>query len=125
MSIGLEIFNTIIHALIYLSLFINVGLIVFGDNYFLPDFPFEIKLIIFISAIIILNILYNMINWNILPFWFNHLDEIKELYQKKYYMRGRNNLPHFKLIEKIFPESNFEIKDSSIQENEIKTDKLN
>ena len=126
MSIGLEIFNNIIHSFIYLGYFINVGLIVFGDSYFLPDISFEIKLIIFISGIILLNILCNVINWNILPYWFFHLDEIKELYQKKYFLRGRNNLPHFNLLEKIFPESiNDESKDSSIQENEIKTDKIN
>ncbi len=126
MSIGLEIFNNIIHSFIYLGYFINIGLIVFGDSYFLPDISFEIKLIIFISGIILLNILCNVINWNILPYWFFHLDEIKELYQKKYFLRGRNNLPHFNLLEKIFPESiNDESKDSSIQENEIKTDKIN
>ena len=126
MSIGLEIFNTIIHSFIYLGYFINVGLIVFGDSYFLPDISFEIKLIIFISGVILLNILCNVINWNILPNWFFHLDEIKELYQKKYFLRGRNNLPHFTLLEKIFPESmNDESKDISIQENEIKTDKIN
>ena len=35
-----------------------------------------------------------VLTWNVLPPWFEYLEEIKELYIKKYYDRDSNNLPH-------------------------------
>ena len=42
-----------------------------------------------------------VVKWNVTPKWFEYLGEIKELYQKKYYKRDEQNLPHYYLIERI------------------------
>lgn len=91
---GLEIFNTIIQVFIYLGLFSNIGFVIFGDNLILPNEAITTKIIIYAIYVFIVYMGTILLEWNILPPWFEYLSEIKELYYKKYYLRDEKYLPH-------------------------------
>ena len=97
MSKGLEIYNVIIQAFIYVGLLTNLAVIVFGDNLFLPDKNFEYKMTLYAMCEIPLFIICMVMQWNIYPTWFRYVPEVKDLYNKKYYLRNSKNLPHLML----------------------------
>ena len=51
---------------------------------------------IFVFSVFLLS---TLLTWNILPPWFEYLEDIKELYKKKYFERDSNSLPHLHLNE--------------------------
>ena len=97
---GLQIYNTIIHVYIYIGLITNPSFLIFGDNYFMPEKSFYYKIILYCVFVFVLFIVTLFVKWNILPFWFEYLQDIKELYYKKYYIRDARNLPHLYLLNK-------------------------
>jgi hypothetical protein len=44
-------------------------------------------------------IIMNLLDFDFESIWMYHLNELKSLYDKKYYSRDSNNLPHLNLIE--------------------------
>ena len=60
---------------------------------------FIIKVLIFAVLENLILIYMKIYNFNILPIWFLHLDDLKILYDKKYYSREITALPHVSLEE--------------------------
>ena len=81
----------------YIGLFSNAAFVFFADNYFLPQISTYDKINIYCLFVFLVFLMSTLLSWNIFPPWFEYLEEIKELYIKKYYDRERNNLPHLHL----------------------------
>ena len=101
MCSGLEIYNFIVQIYIYIGLFTNTAVIIFGDNYFMPEKTNNQKAIIYLVTVIIIFTVTKIIPWNSIPPWFEYLQEIKDMYNKKYYVRNNMNLPHLYLLDKL------------------------
>ena len=99
-SNGLEIYNTIFKTFIYLGLISNAAFAFFADNYFLPNVSIENKINIYCVFVFVVFLMSTILFWNIFPPWFQYLEDIKELYMKKYYERDNGNLPHLHIIKK-------------------------
>ena len=99
-SNGIEIYNKIFKTFIYLGLISNAAFVFFADNYFLPDLSIYSKINIYCVFVFVIFLMSIVFFWNILPPWFQYLDDIKELYMKKYYERDNNNLPHLHIKKK-------------------------
>ena len=99
-SNGIEIYNTIFKIFIYLGLFSNAAFVFFADNYFLPEYSTYNKINIYCLFVFGVFFLSVLLRWNILPPWFEYIQDIKELYIKKYYERETNNLPHLHISRK-------------------------
>ena len=99
-SNGIEIYNTIFKIFIYLGLISNAAFVFFADNYFLPEQSTYNKINFYCLFVFIVFLMSTVFFWNILPPWFQYLEDIKELYQKKYYERENNNLPHLHIRKK-------------------------
>ena len=99
-SNGLEIYNTIFKIFIYLGLISNAAFVFFADNYFLPEYSTYSKINFYALFVFVVFLMSTVFFWNILPPWFQYLEDIKELYQKKYYERDNNNLPHLHIRKK-------------------------
>jgi hypothetical protein len=100
-SNGIEMYNTIFKTFIYIGLLSNAAFVFFADNYFLPEYTTYNKIIIYCVFVFGVFLLSTLLTWNILPPWFQYLEDIKELYIKKYYDRDSNNLPHLHIKKKI------------------------
>ena len=96
-SNGIEMYNTIFQVFMYIGLFSNAAFVFFADNYFLPQISTYDKINIYCLFVFLVFLMSTLLSWNIFPPWFEYLEEIKELYIKKYYDRERNNLPHLHL----------------------------
>ena len=79
-------------------MFSNVAFLIFGDNYFMPTKNISYKIVLYCAVEFVIFILTLFIKWNILPSWFEYLDDIKEVYHKKYFRRSGKNLPHLLLL---------------------------
>lgn len=99
-SNGIEMYNTIFKTLMYIGLLSNAAFVFFADNYFLPEYTTYTKINIYCVFVFSIFLLSTLLTWNIFPPWFQYLDEIKELYFKKYYDRNSNNLPHLHIKKK-------------------------
>ena len=99
-SNGLENYNTIIRVIIYLGLVTNIGIVVFTDKEFVVQDNLY-RVIAYAGIVLFMFIVFQIAHWNIIPSWFNLIEEIKELYYKKYFSRDEKALPHFDLIRKI------------------------
>ena len=99
-SNGLNIYNNIIKYLVYVGMLSNVAFLIFGDNYFMPKKNLSYKVVLYCAVEFVIFILTIFVKWNILPGWFEYLDDIKETYHKKYFRRNAKNLPHLLLIER-------------------------
>ena len=99
-SNGIEMYNTIFKTFIYLGLLSNAAFVFFADNYFLPEYSTYNKINIYCVFVFGVFLLSTLLTWNVLPPWFQYLEDIKELYIKKYYDRDSNNLPHLHLRKK-------------------------
>ena len=99
-SNGIEIYNTIFKIFIYLGLISNAAFVFFADNYFLPEQSTYNKINFYCLFVFVVFLMSTVFFWNILPPWFQYLEDIKELYQKKYYERENNNLPHLHIRKK-------------------------
>ena len=93
-SNGIEMYNTIFRTFIYIGLLSNAAFVFFADNYFLPDYSIYNKINIYCVFVFGVFLVSTVLTWNVLPPWFEYLEEIKELYIKKYFDRDSNNLPH-------------------------------
>ena len=118
-SNGIEMYNTIFKTFIYLGLLSNAAFVFFADNYFLPEYTTYNKIIIYSGFVFGVFLASTFLTWNILPPWFEYLDEIKELYVKKYFDRDSNNLPHLHIEKKaglriVEDKIKFENKDKEI-----------
>lgn len=99
-SNGLNIYNSIIKYIVYIGMLSNVAFLIFGDNYFMPTKNISYKIVLYCAVEFVIFILTLFVKWNILPSWFEYLDDIKEVYNKKYFRRDAKNLPHLLLIER-------------------------
>ena len=110
-SSGIGIYNTIFKNIYFIGTLINVSLILFTspklarlDLYLQKEITnnddFIIKVLIFAVLENLILIYMKIYNFNILPIWFLHLDDLKVLYDKKYYSREIRALPHVSLEEK-------------------------
>ena len=93
-------YNTIFKTFIYIGLLSNAAFVFFADNYFLPEYSTYDKINIYCYFVFGVFLLSTLLTWNILPPWFEYLDDIKELYIKKYFERASNNLPHLHIKKK-------------------------
>ena len=78
----------------------NVAFLIFGDNYFMPEKNLSYKIVLYCAVEFTIFILTVFVKWNILPSWFEYLDDIKEVYHKNYFRRDGKSLPHLLLIKK-------------------------
>ena len=99
-SNGLNIYKTVIKFIVYGGMFSNVAFLIFGDNYFMPDKKLSYKVVLYCATEFCIFILTLFVKWNILPSWFEYLDDIKEIYNKKYFRKSAKNLPHLLLLER-------------------------
>ena len=99
-SNGLNIYNIVIKYIVYVGMLSNVAFLIFGDNYFMPTKNISYKIVLYCAVEFVIFILTLFVKWNILPSWFEYLDDIKEVYHKKYFRRDAKNLPHLLLIER-------------------------
>ena len=99
-SNGIEMYNTIFKTFIYLGLISNAAFVFFADNYFLPEYSIYNKINIYCLFVFCIFLMSIVLFWNIFPSWFQYLEDIKELYDKKYYGRDNNNLPHLHIVKK-------------------------
>ena len=110
-STGLEIYNQIMQALIYVGLLVNFAIITFADTKFFgvkadaSDIEKKknllLRVVIYASIEIFMFIVCQAAWWNVYPAWLKYKSEIKDLYQKKYYSREERLLPHYNLLENI------------------------
>ena len=100
-SNGIEMYNTIFKTFIYLGLLSNAAFVFFADNYFLPEYSTYNKINVYCVFVFCVFLVSTLLTWNILPPWFQYLEDIKELYKKKYFDRDSNNLPHLHLSKII------------------------
>ena len=97
---GLEIYNSIFKGLVYIGVISNVSIVVFSKEYYL--FGISEHNVVFYKAFLSIGVIFFIYaicfvyRYNILPKWFQHKDEIVELYQKMYFNRGAV-LPHLKI----------------------------
>ena len=109
-SSGIGIYNTIFKNIYFIGTLINVSLVLFTspklarlDLYLQKEITnnddFIIKVLIFAVLENLILIYMKIYNFNILPIWFLHLDDLKILYDKKYYSREITALPHVSLEE--------------------------
>ena len=98
-SNGLNIYNTVFRLIVYGGMFSNVAFLIFGDNYFMPTKNISYKVVLYCAVEFVIFILTLFVKWNIMPSWFEYLDDIKEVYNKKYFRRSAKNLPHLLLLE--------------------------
>ena len=99
-SNGLNIYNTVFRLIVYGGMFSNVAFLIFGDNYFMPTKNISYKVVLYCAVEFVIFILTLFVKWNIMPSWFEYLDDIKEVYNKKYFRRSAKNLPHLLLFER-------------------------
>ena len=99
-SNGIEMYNTIFRTFIYIGLLSNAAFVFFADNYFLPDYSIYNKINIYCVFVFGVFLLSTLLTWNVLPPWFEYLEDIKELYIKKSFERDSNNLPHLHIQKK-------------------------
>ena len=109
-SDGIGIYNTVFKTLYFLGMLCNIGLVLFTSPKFAnldlylktnitnnDDFIF--KIVIFSIMENFMLIIMNLLDFDFQSIWMYHLNELKSLYDKKYYSRDSNNLPHLNLIE--------------------------
>ena len=99
-STGLNVYNGIVKYIVYIGMLSNVAFLIFGDNYFMPTKKISYKMLLYFAAEFVIFIATLFVTWNILPSWFEYLDDIKEVYHKNYFRRDAKNLPHLLLIER-------------------------
>ena len=86
---GIGVYNSIIQTLFFVGMLVNVVLVFFHRN------ERENFVIVIFIIVVFENILFfiNLLNFNtFLPFWYLNLNEIKSLYDKKYYSRESKSL---------------------------------
>ena len=85
---GIGVYNSIIQTLFFVGMLLNVVLVFFHQN------ERENFVIVIFIIVVFENLLFfvNLLNINntFLPFWYLNLNEIKSLYDKKYYSRESN-----------------------------------
>ena len=106
-SNGIEIYNTLMKGLMFVGLVVNSGIIMFSEKFNTGEEWFWKVLGLLILENFIISV-YFLIDFNILPNWFSYLDDIKQLYDVKYYSRKENELPHWRYM-KIRKNSEYDI----------------
>jgi hypothetical protein len=86
---------------IYIGIFLNGAILFFGDNSFFPDKNNEEKIVYYCIFCLVIYVFCWFLQWNAFPKWFSYLNDIVDLYHKKYFQREEKNLPHYSLLEKI------------------------
>ena len=79
----------------------------YADPNLLKNTDFISKFLIFAIVENVILVI-NKVNLHSEPNWFQHLEELKSIYYKKYYNRDKNNLPHISM-EKFSEESKYYI----------------
>ena len=96
-AIGIGIYNSLMRVLSFIGMITNIGVVLFSKQLKLGDDLFY-KIAIFLCIENFILIIIYLINWNVQPNWFDHLPELKELYDAKYFRRTEANLPHLKFV---------------------------
>ena len=96
---GINIYNILAKSLMFIGMLTNIGMILFSkDLYFSKKLSY--KLFAFICVENCILFLMYFLDYNLLPKWFDEEKELKELYDKKYFLRRGRNLPHSSLLNK-------------------------
>ena len=70
----------------FVGLVVNSGIIMFSEKFNTgTEWFYKVLGLLILENIII--VVYILINCNILPYWFNYLNFLKQLYDSKYYFR--------------------------------------
>ena len=96
---GIGIYNNLMRALVFIGMVTNIGVVLFSKE-MAKDNDGYYKVVIFLCIENLLILLNYIFDYNPLPLWFNHLQELKELYIVKYFIRKPENLPHLKFVDK-------------------------
>ena len=117
-SSGIEIYNFVFKGIYFIGMLTSTALILFSNKHIvdIKEYadPNLLKNTDFISKFLIFAIVENVIlvinkvNLHSEPNWFQHLEELKSIYYKKYYNRDKKNLPHLSM-EKFSEESKYYI----------------
>lgn len=104
---GIEIYNSIFKTFYFVGMITSIALILLsrGDLMTLDVFikqdlfknsDFISRFLVFVIVENVILLFNKFIIINLQPFWFEHLDELKSIYYKKYYILDREHLPHVK-----------------------------
>ena len=96
---GINIYNDLAKSLMIIGMLTNVGMLLFSKEFSFSK-KVAYKLFAFICVENFILLLMYFLDYNLLPLWFNEEQELKELYDKKYFRRRGINLPHNSLLEK-------------------------
>lgn len=126
-SAGIGIYNKIFKIFYVVGMITNVAVVFYSSPY-LKYKSSGIKAVLFILVENIIFFLMNYVNYNILPEWFDdHLNTLKELYNKQFYDRENFNLPHKYLREEddiAENDAERDEEDSYESENELEENRL-
>ena len=67
----------------------------------MPEYTLYNKINVYCVFVFGVSLLSTLLTWNVLPPWFEYLDDIKELYTKKYFERDSSNLPHLTITRNV------------------------
>lgn len=112
---GIEIYNRVFKVFSYIGMLSNIGLIIFS-SYSLGKTSRFTKVVFFLILENLFLLLNYIINYNYLPSWYHNIPLIKSLYQKKYFIRDTDNLPHNQLIQQTIKEKEEMLYDEYIRE---------
>ena len=96
---GINIYNDLAKSLMFIGMLTNVGMLLFSKDLSFSK-KISYKLFAFICVENFILLLMYFLDYNLLPLWFDEEQELKELYDKKYFRRKGINLPHNSLVEK-------------------------
>lgn len=112
-SSGIGIYNSIFKTLYNCGMMININIVFITGSLFKFKLENEedvenlktdsgfLKIILFLALLEnIMMLVVRTFNPKQPPLWFQHLDDVKELYEKKYYFKEGKELPHLQIQKK-------------------------
>ena len=96
---GINIYNILAKSLMFIGMLTNIGMILFSKDLHFSK-KLSHKLFAFICVENCILFLMYFLDYNLLPKWFDEEKDLKELYDKKYFLRRGRNLPHNSLLNK-------------------------
>lgn len=109
---GIDIYNSIFKVFYFIGMLTSTALILFTNNHLInpedytkdlnlfKNSDFIAKFLIFAGVENVI-LIVNTLNLRTTPNWFDHLEDMKSIYYKKYYIREKMNLPHLTNREKL------------------------
>ncbi|MCQ2817650.1 MAG: anoctamin [archaeon] len=119
---GLEIYNGIFKGLTMAGILSNFAIIIFSDDFALvpnneDGTVSDDQIFLFLLLCIGVFLLSLMVGNNILPEWFQHKDQLLQLYQRKYYYKDGKSLPHLyvdKLVKRKIHNNKYDKKEKNL-----------